>query len=83
MIILPFSVFRPDISKSYAESTHAHGLSAQRDYGGEAGRASPPPEDAVPPRGGGHHGAAVCRHLQVPPRHELLIVEENEMAQVK
>ena len=58
------------------------GLSAQRDHGGEAGRASPPPADAVPPRGRGHHGAAVGRHLQVPARHELLIVEENEIAQV-
>ena len=58
-------------------------LSAERDYGGEAGRAPPPPADAVPARGGGHHGAAVRRHLQVPARHELLIVEENEMAQVK
>ena len=53
------------------------GLSAQRDHGGEAGGlSSPRPGVAVPARRGGHHGAAVGRHLQVPARHELLLVEE-------
>ena len=48
-------------------------LSAQHESGGgEAGGAPAPPEDG-PARGRGHHRAAVGRHLQVPPRHELLI----------
>ena len=57
-------------------------LSAQQDNGGEAGRAPPPSEDPAP-RGSGHHGAAVKRHLPIPARHELLIVQESQIAQVK